>query len=1367
MITEQRIQWVTLPGGTTSDDGRTVSVFVAPRLRSDGGDTLAAYPDFVSWPETVSATTWQLSIDGVDVPSAVLSEPPEQDFWTALFPSETHVTPYEFDDYADLPMVTYGVGSVIDTLRKLYAQVAAASADGLPRRYSTKNAEPAVDGLDRLLGELHDVISGELFHFAEPAGRHDVVAARLAAARDSSRQLRTLGPRGGREPVDPWPERPEVERALFFHSRPEPEPRPMPADGDHYRKQVDFHQMISALGNHPQLLRRLGLLVDLRLEAADLPDSAPVAPARIRVTPTLPAASPPPEGVPTVTRVDVVHDTAYVSQDVPGAGPVFAAAHRTPDPLAPPGAVPTGLMPLPEGVFRLEQVDVDGAALKAVNTAATVYQPASTEAEQPLHQPDAVGLPALRTGGLLLVQTGRATALQGNFAKALDANAAVERGDSMTLYAEDLVRGHRLDVLDTTTGTWRSLHQRVESVTAERHAGNIPPVLGEGFIQLTLAGPLTPPGAAPDPHAEVYVHETLVTWDGWSLSVPRVGASLSRDPRAPDPDVPESQPTRVANDPETSMGLSVMAASAPGTLPRLRFGRDYRVRMRTVDLAGHGPTLEEADHWLALPAAATPALPAQTATAYLRFEPLAAPAVVPAVPFGEGSSLLRLVIRSNGDDPRAWAGAFNADHGPDSASPHPEYEGFDDRHLAPPKASFELAERHGKFDPVMGPAGRPNPAQLAAIADAYEVARREKGSYDDPGAPGAEVVQIPHPPASPDEQDRPRSEQRYVVRRDAQLDLPYLPDPLCRGAMFFGLPGAAGTDPAVVTFDGPSWHEARPLRLRLAGGIDPPVWDDEARVLTICLAPSDRASSRVMSQLTDLELMGMLDWCEREPTLGAADRDRVITAMKENRSWLTTPWHQIEFVHAVQQPLDAPRVERFEVRRLPGQTSADLLAELTLHVPSTEKIDVLAVWTESVDDPAEPEPREVTGQSVVFDLATATAATNTVYGPADQPYALVDGRLLTFNTAIARGKALATPAAHQFGDTKHREVTYTVQATTAFREYFPPEWAGQPGMLTRSSKVHVLDVPSSAPPSTPTLLYAVPTLRWEDLSTPDAQVTLRHGGGVRVWLERGWWSSGSKERLGVVFGPAVLDVNDPRCNVTSFIGQDPTRVGGAMAAPTQATFGGAVQFVNGVTLLEDVGLMSLATFKPVFDPTSNRWYCDIDLDTGTAYLPLLRLALVRYQPHAIEHCAVSTVVLVDLVQTLPERTLTVTHAAADETSRTITVAGPSYTATAGLATSRSDPSALAVVRCTVQRRQSGAGDDPLAWVEVPEAEVALSPSFTGTVATWTGSLTVPEAPPDTDQRFLVVEEDRLAVDEQTPSDGGFLPRVIFAATVAL
>lgn len=59
-----------------------------------------------------------------------------------------------------------------------------------------------------------------------------------------------------------------------------------------------------------------------------------------------------------------------------------------------------------------------------------------------------------------------------------------------------------------------------------------------------------------------------------------------------------------------------------------------------------------------------------------------------------------------------------------------------------------------------------------------------------------------------------------------------------------------------------------------------------------------------------------------------------------------------------------------------------------------------------------------------------------------------------------------------------------------------------------------------------------------------------------------------------------------------------------------------------------------------------------------AYLLLLRLALVRYQPHAIDACAVSRVVLVDLVQTPPERTLTVTQAADEPAARRVTVVGP-------------------------------------------------------------------------------------------------------------
>ena len=110
----------------------------------------------------------------------------------------------------------------------------------------------------------------------------------------------------------------------------------------------------------------------------------------------------------------------------------------------------------------------------------------------------------------------------------------------------------------------------------------------------------------------------------------------------------------------------------------------------------------------------------------------------------------------------------------------------DVRHVAPPKASFDLAEKHGMFDLVMGSDGSPPSAeQVAAIRDAYEVARREKGSFDDPDAPGAQVVALPSPDGAPG--------GRYVLHQVDQLELPYLPDPLATGAIFWGLPGVPPT----------------------------------------------------------------------------------------------------------------------------------------------------------------------------------------------------------------------------------------------------------------------------------------------------------------------------------------------------------------------------------------------------------------------------------------------------------------------------------------------------------------------------------------------------------------------------------------------
>ena len=477
MTTRQTLQWIAVPGGVLGDlldGGRLrISVMVTPRLRTDDGNTLAVYPDLLDWPAVLAATTFAVDVDGVGVPAQPLGPTAESDLWQALFPADTPVTPYVFDDYADRPLVTFDVLGVAGQLRSLYAAAAAASPDELPGRRTRRDVEPVVPGLDDLLSAVVRPGQSRFGELSRSLGLIGAADHFLSAARDETARRKSLGARGG-DAVQPLPPGtvPEVERAVLFHTSPEPEPREMPADGSYYRATVDFHQMVSALGDHPALMRRLGLLLDLTIDAADLPNPA----GFVTVTPTF---APPPDAV---LRETVAHATAFRFGD--GR---FVAARQVP--LA---AVPEGLVPLAGGAYGTSQLDVDGAALKTLAVATTMTEPPVSPGGSGLHQPDDAGLPALRTGGLSVVHTGRAAALQDEFVGNLDLNAAIEAGPTR-LWAEQLVRGYRLDVLDETTGTWRSLHEQVVTATAERYQGGAVSMPGEGVVSMGLAGRVTRP----------------------------------------------------------------------------------------------------------------------------------------------------------------------------------------------------------------------------------------------------------------------------------------------------------------------------------------------------------------------------------------------------------------------------------------------------------------------------------------------------------------------------------------------------------------------------------------------------------------------------------------------------------------------------------------------------------------------------------------------------------------------------------------------------------------------------------------------------------------------------------------------------------
>ena len=1129
----------------------------------------------------------------------------------------------------------------------------------------------------------------------------------------------------------------------------------MPADGSFYRDAVDVHQMFGALGDHPELLRRLGLVVDLVLDEG-LPPAPVGAPGYVAVVPILPA----PAEDDGVTRTQLSHLTAYIHDDVPGDDPdhgvIFVAARAVPDPLGPAGGVPTGLAPLPEATFSLNQVDVDGALLKAVNLAATVARPASTPAAKPLDQPEVAGLPALRTSGLGLVHTGRAAGLQQDFTRALDHNAVAALDAVTELHAEDLVRGHRLDVLDASASpAWRSLHARVLTAGAERYAGALDPMPGEGFLTVSLAGAPVPPGTKPDPNGELYAHEVLVTWDGWSLSAPRPGAALNRDPRAPEPGNPDTAPTRVANDPQTTMGLALESAVAPGTLPRLRFGHEYRVRLREVDLAGQGLTVAEADAWLASPAAATPAVPAQGATAYLRFEPVPAPAVVPAQPFGEGASALRLVVRSDvGLDASGYAAAIADEIAGLGLEP---YRDHDDRHIAPPKASFETAERHGMFDLAMSSDGTPpTPEQVAAVREAYEVARREKGTFDDPDAPGVRVVEIPS-----GAEDRPPG--RYVVWDTPDVELPYLPDPLAEGVIFFGLPG---TPPEGLRVDVASdrWYQPRPFRLRLTSGdAATTTWDGETRVLTVFLPQAASVRARVASVVNRIDLMGIWRWCEQE--LGGPDLDKAISLMKENRSWLVSPWHDLELVHAVQHPLVVPDLEFLEGDRSTGQTWFDLRGRIPVDPASTDKVEVRGAWSEWVDRPDDPSgPQNVLGASTAFTLPMSLilAARR---DDERAPFSLLDERFVSFSTPMAREHGMAQPTPHEFGDTKHRLVVYTATSSSPFREDFPNAWLDEPDRTSVTGADLRIDVPSSAPPPQPDVLYVMPTMGWSSAVEGDKTTVTRRGGGVRVWLGRGWYASGDGELLGVVIGdPVVTPGNDDYPRI-SILGADPARRGVVPENLQPDLFRNATTISPFLPVPGGIRPVQVAGFQPAYDQDSGRWFCDIDIDTGAAYQPFLRLSLVRYQPSSLAKCHLSAPVVVDIVQTLPDRVVTVVTAPPGEGTQAVTVVGPSYDAIAEPGAVRTDAAALARMTVRVQRRDAAIVDDELGWVDDDAGEVELDVTRRAGIATWTGRVAVPAGPGP--RRLLVLEEERWPTDAAVGGPGRMIRKVVYAAHVPI
>jgi hypothetical protein len=91
--------------------------------------------------------------------------------------------------------------------------------------------------------------------------------------------------------------------------------------------------------------------------------------------------------------------------------------------------------------------------------------------------------------------------------------------------------------------------------------------------------------------------------------------------------------------------------------------------------------------------------------------------------------------------------------------------------------------------------------------------------------------------------------------------------------------------------------------------------------------------------------------------------------------------------------------------------------------------------------------------------------------------------------------------------------------------------------------------------------------------------------------------------------------------------------------------------------------VDVAGHEVAWDAQRKLWYCDLRVETDSpTYAPFVRLALARYQPHALADAKLSRVVLADFAQLTAERALTVTGDPFISRTLEVSVSGPGPTA---------------------------------------------------------------------------------------------------------
>ncbi len=1276
------------------------SVLVSPRLAGTTG-RLDEFGPFLDWPATLAVTSFGVGFEGgPSFPAFIDPSGPylaRSDVWKGIFGPRTPVTSHVFDDHSGNQLISYPEASTAAMLSATYEATVTATPTVAPA--SGQWGDPA-SGLPSTVHDLRNL----------DRDRGSVMSG-----------LNALLAENGYLPssavVTPVQKAAVLEQ---FLGGPQPGSVSVPSKDLPPTPEFDFHRALSIVGQYPMLQRLMGVVIDcyadvplsyagdwtIRFEVAPDPSDADRRPgSRCRIA---------------RDRFDAVAlDSAYVDQ---------------------------GMLQVGGTRFAPITVDLDGGVLKLVSLAATVAGPTDPTAIEPLA--------ALRSAGISLAMSDRAAMVAADLKRSKKNNDDLQGGLPVTLYAEDLIRGFRPDIFESEPGRWSSLTAQIGTVEIASEFGSavagLPPLTGEAIVTTSTTSE-DPAGV------KQKLPESLFGWTGWSLAVSQPGSVLDN----PKTDGSGGGVGNVASGPRPELDVNVAVHPKSGSLPLLRYGSSYRVRVRTVDLAGNGPALEQPS-----------STPGQTALfKYERFEPVPTPEVLFVAPRTEGETIDRIVIRSQG---------------PDDLNPSVAL-----RHIAPPIMSWAMTETHRRFDRSVGGRVGPDPGAYVTYGT------REKGGFGSrTGANPAEVVA--HPQAKPD----PSASGTFFY--DATpLAINYLPDVFSVGACLRGLPGFTTPDWRSFVEDGDGWPDYRAYRLQVQEQSVAVPFHDGSRVLTVALPKAETVEVYLSSFLAD----GTEDQMGIFGLLSGSAKAALRTNARLGFLWALTPSRTLTLVHAVRVPMTPAEPLGMNRTRGIGDTFAYVIGQLSLHRKSTSRVDVSATWVDCVDD-----LKPVAGSGVL------TAADFEVPRPSTPAFSVDADRVLT---PPMTENVLQVGDRHEFGDTKHRVVTYSFNAITRFAEYFTEHQkvtaagsfaGGQlvdlggelvPGSTTVRTDDHSrtfsertafdvddvsgkvmlnigtgvgqiasgtklvisflktpissmstahkeLVIPSSARPAPAEVDFVLPTFGW-DLGA----ARRRSGRGLRVYLRRPWFSSGCGEKLGVVLWQNPLPARSVFPNAPQHVthwAHDPLYAGPALSSdwPTLASIPSKAGSANGLTLPEFAGKVDVAVHEVAFDTERQLWFADLVFDPGSAYNPFIRLALARYQREAFSGYNLSQVTRVDYMQLAPDRVLSLVPAS-DRVQ--VMVSGPDGSTVAG----------PGVAEAWFEVKDASIVDPDLGWSR-SGGLISLTRSKIGDSTTWQGLVKYPRG--DAKRRLVVQQL------EQFPSDSaGFfnLPdrRVVYMDTVEL